>query len=139
MRIALSLLLLLAAAPMFGAAPEGFAVWPKGVNPGKAAAKFSNHSLAVSHRDKSGIPEVHQKVADIFVVQSGSAVLLIGTDVADAKAESPGELRGGSIKNGTRHKLAAGDVVHIPAGVAHQFFLDAGKEITYFVVKVEGQ
>ena len=49
------------------------------------------------------------------------------------------QIRGGTIKGGTRHKLAAGDVVHIPAGVAHQFFVEAGKEITYFVVKVEGQ
>ena len=137
MRIILSVLLVLAAAPLFSADPDGFAIWPKGVNPGKAAAKFSNHSLAVSHRDKSGIPEVHAKVTDIFVIQSGAAMLLIGGTVEGGKPETPGEIRGGSIKGGSRKPVSSGDVVHIPAGVPHQFFLDAGKEITYFVVKVD--
>jgi len=35
-----------------------------------------------------------------------------------------------------RGHLAAGDVVTIPAKVAHQLKLDAGKEFTYFYVKV---
>jgi quercetin dioxygenase-like cupin family protein len=41
-----------------------------------------------------------------------------------------------SIKGGTEKKLAAGDVVTIPAKVAHQLKLDPGKEFTYFVVKI---
>jgi hypothetical protein len=33
-------------------------------------------------------------------------------------------------------KLGVGDVLHIPAKVAHQMKLDAGKHVTYFVTKV---
>ena len=52
------------------------------------------------------------------------------------KTETPGEIRGASIKNGVRKSVSAGDVVHIPAKMPHQFFLEPGKQITYFVVKV---
>ncbi len=48
----------------------------------------------------------------------------------------PGEIRGPSIKGGTEVRLTAGDVLHIPAKVAHQMKLDAGKHVTYFVTKV---
>ena len=127
-------------APLIAADPAGFLVWPKGIPPAASAkqgSKFGNHALSVSHRDKDGIPELHEKQTDIFVIQSGEATLLIGGEVVDAKATTPGEIRGTSIKNGVRKNVAAGDVVHIPAGVAHQFFVPAGKEITYFVVKVD--
>ncbi len=37
---------------------------------------------------------------------------------------------------GTKQEVAAGDVVHIPAGVPHQMLLPQGGTITYFVVKI---
>ena len=49
---------------------------------------------------------------------------------------APNEMRAASIKGGTEKKLAAGDVVTIPAKTAHQLKLDAGKQFTYFYVKV---
>jgi mannose-6-phosphate isomerase-like protein (cupin superfamily) len=116
--------------------PAGLFVWPKGVPPDKGGAKFSNHSLAVSHRDKDGIPEVHEKMTDIFVIQSGEAQLLLGGQVVGGKTTEPGEMRGGTIKNGMRKNVSAGDVVHIPANTPHQFFVAKGKQVTYFVVKV---
>jgi quercetin dioxygenase-like cupin family protein len=33
------------------------------------------------------------------------------------------------------HPLAAGDIVHIPAGVPHSFLVPAGKHITYVLLK----
>jgi len=30
----------------------------------------------------------------------------------------------------------AGDVIHIPAGTPHQFFIAPGSQITYFLVKI---
>jgi len=122
---------------LIAADPAGFVMWPGGKAPGGKGAKFENHALSVSHREKSGIPEMHEKQTDIFVVQSGEAVLLVGGEIEGAKTDSPGEIRGVSIKNGVRKNLSAGDVVHIPAKMPHQFFLDPGKQITYFVVKVD--
>ncbi|MEZ5398622.1 MAG: hypothetical protein R2729_03075 [Bryobacteraceae bacterium] len=116
----------------------GVLVWRNGVPPADAKnPKFGNHALSVSHRDKDGIPEVHEKVTDIFVIQSGAAELLVGGKVTGGKETAPGEIRGGRIEGGVRKPVAAGDVVHIPADTPHQFFVAKGKEVSYFVVKVD--
>jgi uncharacterized RmlC-like cupin family protein len=118
--------------------PSGFVFWPKGVPPADAkTAKFDNHGLSISHRDKDGVAELHEKQTDIVVVQSGEATLVVGGELVDGKATGPGELRASSIKNGVRKTLSAGDLFHVPAGMPHQFFVPAGKQITYFVVKVD--
>lgn len=114
MKRLLIMLFAAAAIPLPAADPAGLFVWPKGVPPDKAGAKFSNHSLALSHRDKDGIPEVHEKVTDIFVIESGEAQLLLGGYVAGGKTIEPGEIRGGNIRNGMRKNVSTGDVVHIP-------------------------
>lgn len=135
-----SLLLLIAASllPLSAADPDGFLLWHKGVPPAAAkSAKFSNHQMSVSHREKDGIAEVHETQTDIFVIQSGGGVILVGGEVVGGKTTAPGEIRGGTIKNGVRKNVSAGDVVHIPARTPHQFFVAAGKEVTYFVVKVD--
>jgi mannose-6-phosphate isomerase-like protein (cupin superfamily) len=137
MKLRLSLLTIVTLTLLTAADPAGFVYWPKGEAPGGKGAKFENHGLSVSHRDKSGIPEMHEKQTDIFVVQSGEATLLVGGAIVGTKTEGPGEIRGSSINGGTRQKLTAGDVVRIPAKMPHQFFLDSGKQITYFVVKVD--
>jgi mannose-6-phosphate isomerase-like protein (cupin superfamily) len=139
MKQKLAILLGFTLVPLLAADPPGFVIWAKGVPPtdAKDAAKFANHGLSVSHRDKNGIPELHEKQTDIFVIQSGEAALLVGGEVVGRKVSGPGEIRGTSIKDGVTKNVSAGDVVHIPAGVPHQFFVDPGKQITYFVVKVD--
>src|SRR5579863_8147828 len=107
--------LLMVLSPLLAGDPEGFVLWPKGVPPSKQGAKFENHSFNISHRDKSGEAEVHEKQTDIFVIQSGEAVLEVGGEVVDPKSTGPGEIKGPSIKGGTRKNVAPGDVVHIPA------------------------
>jgi mannose-6-phosphate isomerase-like protein (cupin superfamily) len=122
------------------AAADGILIWPKATPPAgtpKGGAKFANHALSVSHRDKDGSPEVHQKVTDIFYIKAGEADLLLGGEVVGGKTESPNEVRGGTIKGGHRSHVSAGDVVHIPAGTPHQFFVAPGKTVDYFVVKVD--
>jgi mannose-6-phosphate isomerase-like protein (cupin superfamily) len=99
--------------------------------------KFGNHSTLIAHREGDGEAEVHDVQADFFVVQTGSATLVLGGEVVDGKTTAPGEIRALSIKGGQRHALAAGDVVHIPAKVAHQLLLAPGTEFTYFVIKID--
>jgi len=136
-RQTLVVLLGLTFVPVFAADPAGFLIWPKGVPPGGKGIKFGNHGLSVSHRDKSGIPELHQTQTDIFVIQSGAATLLVGGEISGGKTTEPNEVRGGTIHGGVRKAVSAGDVVHIPAKTPHQFFLEPGRQITYFVVKVD--
>ena len=134
----LPVLLGLALGSLLAADPAGLVYWPKGIPPdgGPKGAKFGDHSLGISHRDKNGVPEVHEKQTDVMVIQNGEAVLIIGGAVVDPKTESPGEIRGTSIRNGVEKKLSPGDILNIPAGMPHQFLLEPGKQITYFVVKV---
>lgn len=133
-----AIVFLLALGPLLAADPAGLVYWPKGAPPesGAKGAKFDDHSLGISHRDKSGVPEVHEKQTDVMVIQSGEASLIVGGTVVDAKTVSPGEIRGASIKDGIEKNLRPGDVLNIPAGMPHQFMLEPGKQITYFVVKV---
>ncbi len=100
--------------------------------------RYGNHLTMLAVRKGNGEPEVHEKMADFFVVETGEATLLVGGKVNGAKETSPGELRGGAIEGGQKQKLGPGDVVHIPAGVPHQLLLDGGvRTFTYFVIKVE--
>ena len=136
----LTILLLITSAtwPHVAADPAGFVYWPGGIPPanGPKGAKFDNHGLGISSRDHDGLAEVHENQTDIIVVQKGEATLVAGGELVDAKTIRPGELQGSSIKDGVKKSLSPGDIVHIPAGMPHQFFLEPGKQITYFVVKV---
>lgn len=130
------------------ASPAGVAVWKssdlkeaeklpaKGKSAAKPLGNFGNHMASVSHRESSGEAEVHEHVADVFVVQTGEATLVVGGTIPGSKKTAEGELRGPSIADGEKHALRAGDAVHIPANVPHQFLLEPGKQITYFVLKV---
>ena len=102
-------------------------------------ADYGNHNLMVIHREGSGQAEWHEKQADLFIVQSGEATLVVGGTVVDPKTTEPHEMRGPSIKDGVSKHLGPGDVVHIAAKTPHQLMLDAGQQITYAVMKVNEQ
>jgi mannose-6-phosphate isomerase-like protein (cupin superfamily) len=144
----------LGAALLLAADPPGFMHWraaelkgleqklvgkldPKLKAASEPLGKFPNHSLALAHREASGEAELHETQADVFIVQSGEASLVVGGQVAGARTTAPGELRGSSIEGGRRMKLGVGDVVHIPVKVPHQLLVEPGKQFTYFVVKVD--
>jgi mannose-6-phosphate isomerase-like protein (cupin superfamily) len=105
----------------------------------KSLARYSNHYFLLAKREKTGSAELHEHEADVFVVQSGAATIVMGGKVVKGHAVKPGEIRGTSIEGGERHALAKGDVIHIPAGTAHQLLLTKGEPFVYFVVKVTGQ
>ena len=145
--------LMTAVVPLMAAEPTGVVVWsgselkgyakklaPK-MNEGKVAterlATFPSHFAMIAHREADGQAELHEKQADLFVVESGEATLVYGGEVVSPKTTEPNEVRGPSIKGGEKKALAAGDVVHIPARVPHQLLVPAGKEFTYFVMKVD--
>jgi mannose-6-phosphate isomerase-like protein (cupin superfamily) len=136
--------------------PEGFQYWKaesfastakelaakSASDPHHAATQrlgdFANDYFLLAHREADGQSEWHESEVDVFVVQSGSATLIVGGTIPNAETTAPHEKRGNTIEGGVRQKLAKGDVVRIPAKTAHQLLLDGGKEFTYFVVKVKG-
>jgi len=139
--------------PLIGAEPAGYKYWsaadlkakgaalgPK-MNAQKVAtdrlADFGNHYVLLAHREGPGEAEYHETEADVFVVQSGTATLVVGGTMANGKTTAPGEIRAPSIQGGSNQKLSAGDVVHIPSKTPHQLLIDGGKKFDYFVVKVK--
>ena len=87
----------------------------------------------------SGQSELHEKQADLIVVQSGQAAIVIGGKIVNGKTTAANEIRGTSIEGGERQALKTGDVVHVPAKTPHQVLLDAGQSLDYVVLKVDSQ
>ena len=81
------------------------------------------------------MPEQHDNIIDVVMVQSGEGVLLIGGTLVDPESGSPGEWRGSAIEGGERPPLGPGDVMHIPATVPHAFLVPEGRHFTYVLVK----
>ncbi|MGA2168117.1 MAG: hypothetical protein ABSG62_07875 [Terracidiphilus sp.] len=98
--------------------------------------EYPDHSTMLSFRGRDGVVELHENVADLFVVLDGRATLVTGGTVVGAETIGPGEIRGSSIESGTRQELRAGDVAHVPAGVPHQMLVPGEKTFTAFEVKI---
>jgi mannose-6-phosphate isomerase-like protein (cupin superfamily) len=139
--------------PVLAADPAGFAMWKsaqlkqrdvalsKKVGPDHSAretlADYGDHRFRVLYRDADGVPEQHDNVVDVVIVQSGEGTLLVGGQMIDPKASNGvGEYLGTGIQGGERHALGPGDVAHIPAGIPHSFLVPNGKHITYVLVKI---
>ena len=101
-------------------------------------ARYGNHYTMLAVRDKTGLAEVHEHEADVFVVEGGAATLVTGGKIVNGHTQKAGEIRGSSIEGGERRKVGMGDIIHIPAGVPHQILVESGP-FTYFVIKVSGQ
>ena len=102
----------------------------------EVVATDGNRTFMVAHREGSGLAEIHDTQADIMVISKGEITMVYGGTIVDGKNTGPGETRGPAIKGGTEVKLGPGDILHIPAKVAHQMKLEPGKQVTYFVTKV---
>jgi len=101
---------------------------------------WGNHLLLKTHREAiSGQAELHEKQADLIVVQSGQATIIIGGKIVNGKTMAINEIRGTSIEGGERQALKAGDVVHVPVKTPHQVLLEAGQTLDYVVLKVDSQ
>jgi hypothetical protein len=104
----------------------------------KQLPDYPNEAFLLIHREADGSPELHETPVDVFFVQSGSAMLVVGGTLLNGETVAPREKRNGTIQGGARQKLAAGDVVRMAARVPHQLVLDGDHEFTYLVVKVKG-
>jgi uncharacterized RmlC-like cupin family protein len=98
-------------------------------------ANWGNHSLLAIRREADGEAEVHDTQVDVIFVKSGEGTLILGGTVIEPRTTAPGETRGKSIKGGVSKKMAAGDVIHIPAKIPHQMLVP--KSLSFEVVKVD--
>ena len=99
-------------------------------------ADYGDHRFRLLYRDADGLPEQHDHIVDVVIVQSGEGALQLGgTMIGKKEGSGPGEYLGTRLEGGERHPLLAGDIVHIPATIPHSFLVPAGKHITYVLVK----
>lgn len=146
----MKLVLLAVALPLLAADPAGFQMWTASELQTRAKAlplnqyrqgvdrmaNWGNHAVILERLEGATAAEIHETMADLFVITSGETTLTVGGSIVDPQNASAGEVRGRSIHGGVAKKLAAGDVVHIPAKMPHQLSVEAGKPCTYLVFKV---
>jgi mannose-6-phosphate isomerase-like protein (cupin superfamily) len=99
--------------------------------------KYPVDSTMLSFRSQDGKAELHEKVADFFVVLDGTATLVTGGKIINGAPSAPGEVRGDSVQGGQETKLKKGDIAHIPANTPHQLLVPKGGTFQYFIVKVQ--
>ena len=145
----------LLALPARAADPPGFGMWPSvelkrrdavlstrvGADHSarETLADYGDHRFRLLFRDADGVPEQHDNIVDVVIVQSGQGILLLGGRMIGMRAGGGrGEFLGTGIEGGERHPLGAGDVLHIPPGVPHSFLVPRGQHITYVLVKFPG-
>src|SRR5437762_9827121 len=99
---------------------------------GMPLLETAGYKVHASRRAEPGQAEIHTIDTDVIYVVEGSATLVTGGKVPDAKPIAPNELRGSKIAGGQEHHIGKGDGVMIPNGLPHQFSAVAG-ELHYFV------
>ncbi len=94
-----------------------------------------NYMVHASHREGSGMAEVHELDADIIYVLDGSAMFVTGGTVVDGKVTAANEIRGSAITGGETRRITKGDVLIVPNGTPH-WFQEVSGPLNYYVVKV---
>jgi mannose-6-phosphate isomerase-like protein (cupin superfamily) len=102
---------------------------------GRPLIENAAYKVHASRRDAPGEAEQHGLDTDIFHVLEGSATLVTGGQITGAKETARNERRGPAIAGGTSQRLAKGDIVIVPKGVAHQF-TEVSAPFLYYTVKV---
>jgi mannose-6-phosphate isomerase-like protein (cupin superfamily) len=95
----------------------------------------SSYKLQAGRRVLPGQVEIHTSATDIFYITEGTATIVTGGTAVDPKQTAPGELRADKAVGGVTRHLAKGDVIVIPAGVAH-WMTEVSNPFLYLVVKV---
>jgi mannose-6-phosphate isomerase-like protein (cupin superfamily) len=78
---------------------------------------------------------VHAKTADVWVVQEGAGTLVTGGTLVNPRTNANGDLTGSGIQGGVERNITTGDVIFIPAGVAHG--VRESKSITWLNIRFD--
>ncbi len=103
---------------------------------GTTLADYGSHKVQISVRAASGGGEIHAHFNDVMIVQQGSATLITGGSVIDAKTGPDGETKGSGIQGGKSQTIGPGDIVTVNAGIPHQILVAPGVIYSAVVIKV---
>ena len=104
-----------------------------------AVARFlpdDGYQYFAATRTQPGSAEIHRQWSDVTIIRSGKGVLRTGHIISSKREVSPGEWRGETMQDSIIRQLSAGDLVVIPAGMAHQFTPIGSDPLVYVTVKV---
>lgn len=101
-----------------------------------AAGDKKQYQFVVLARSTTGPAELHDDWSDIVFVRHGSAILQTGLKLVEKKLAEKGEWRGTAIADAKGELVHAGDVLIIPAGIAHQWQPEGGVPFSYVILKV---
>ncbi len=97
---------------------------------------LTRYQLIVLSRREMGPPEFHSHWTDVVLVRSGGAVLRAGPVLSDRVEKGEGEASGSGIPKARERTVGVGDVVVIPAGLAHQWRPTGTDPFAYMVLKL---
>jgi mannose-6-phosphate isomerase-like protein (cupin superfamily) len=104
---------------------------------GATLGDYGTHTIMVSERTANGGAEIHGHFDDVMIVLAGKATLITGGSLVDARSGINGEASGSGIRDGSSRSIAAGDVIHVPAGTPHQILVPPGTVYSAIVIKVK--
>ncbi len=87
-------------------------------------------------RSETGPAELHDDWSDIVFVRSGRAILQTGLKLVGRKVAEKGEWRGTAIVDTSDEVASVGEMLIIPAGIAHQWLPEGEIPFSYFILKV---
>lgn len=92
----------------------------KGGNTMEIIANVGAFPWAINYRTGNTPASIHKHEMELIEVLAGSCTFITGGSLVDAK-DSGATINGTAIKGGTAQKLAKGDRIMVPAGVAHWY------------------
>jgi hypothetical protein len=104
-----------------------------------AVARFlpdDGYQYFAANRNQPGSAERHMQWNDVTIIRSGKGMLRTGRVIDGQREVSPGEWRGEAIQDPINRQLGAGDLIVIPAGMAHQLTPIGTDPLVYVTVKV---
>jgi mannose-6-phosphate isomerase-like protein (cupin superfamily) len=99
-------------------------------------APYRPHSMSIVYREGYTQPEIHQLKWDIYVVLEGSGTVLMGGLRTNWMSDRPAEGQRPQLEGAEAFRVAAGDIVHIPARVWHQLVLEEGQSMLYALINI---
>jgi len=90
-------------------------------------------------RKQPGLAEIHRQLNDVTIIRSGRGVLRTGRALVNQRETAPGEWRGDAVQDFIERQLGAGDLLMIPAGMAHQLTPVGNEPLVYVTVKVPSE
>ena len=95
------------------------------------------YSANLEYRAGAAAPaSIHDNENELMVFKQGTGTIVIGGALVDGTRSNPANQAGSSISGGKSQHVASGDVLIVPAGVAHQIVPDAGSAVVVITFHV---